>query len=252
MKRDRTQGFAFTAQMGERLRQLRRQAGLTLEDVAYVMGYKDGFASHLSRLEQGKNPNPSMALVADYLRACSASFQDLSPLLAAYTNRPPLRQPRAVEMVEAELKPLGGMESVRLGVYDRKQSSRLSPEARVMAARKQAKAAQERRRLDAMMKDEVNRLGVPPTYVVRKTAHDYARMVWKALDMTGPRPKPKSNRGRPRKTREQRLKEARTRIHALAPRELPFKALKHIEAKVTLLYEDMHRLSDMAAGQGQG
>ena len=103
------------------------------------------------------------------------------PVLGGYTGRPPVRETRARERVVAELKPLGGIEAVRLSVYDRKVGHEQKPEARVRAVRKQAEAAKERQLLDGLMGIVVEELGVEPTFVVRKVALDYARMVWKAM-----------------------------------------------------------------------
>ena len=160
-------------------------------------------------------------------------------MLSIYTDKPPVREPRVRELVAAELKPLGGQEAARLMVYDRKVGDSQKPEARVRAARKQARAAGERRLLDDLMGTEVNRLGVEPTFVMRKVALDYARMVWKALRQA--ESKPGKKRGRPSKTREQRLADARVRFRELAPGVLPDRALEQVEAKVAALYEDVHR-----------
>jgi transcriptional regulator with XRE-family HTH domain len=266
------QSYKMMPSIGARLRELRKRAGLTLPELAYMMGHRPGYRGYLSKLELGKLRFPTLALVADYLRACRASFSDLVPLLSEYTNRPPVRETPVREKVLAELKPLGGWEAVRLEVYDRKVGDSLISDARVRAARKQARAAGERRLLDRLMKDEVNRLGVKPTMLVRKAAHDYARMVWKAMRLTEGRrregeeskgkgkgtsqgaeggaansevkveqAKGRRKTGRPRKTREQRLAEAKARIRRLAPRTLPVKALKQIQDKLVKLFEDVHR-----------
>jgi len=250
-------GSGLASALGVRLREIRQGAGLSLVETAHVMGRKPSYYSQLSRLEHGRFKYPSLMLVADYLRTCRASFADLVPMLSEYTNQPPVRESRVREQVLAELAPLGGPEAVRLDVYDmktaeagRRDGRPLKSEARVRAARKQAKAAAERRLLDRMMRDEVNRLGVKPTFVVRKAAYDYARMVWRALQLTTASQKAEARtvhaeggkkRGRPRKTREQRLAEAQARIRQLAPGTLTVKALEQIQDKVVLLFEDVHR-----------
>jgi transcriptional regulator with XRE-family HTH domain len=232
-------GSGFVAVLGVRLREIRQAAGLSQEELAHMIGQEPSYRAHLSQLERGQVPSPSLVLVADYLRACRASFADLGAVLGGYTDRPPVREPRIREKVVAELKPLGGREAVRLMVYDRKVGDSQKPEARVRAARKQARAAGERRLLDDLMSTEVEGLGVKPTMVVRKVALDYARMVWKAFKQA--EAKPRSKTGRPSKTREQRLADARARFLDLAPGVLPDRALEQIEAKVAALYEDVHR-----------
>jgi hypothetical protein len=143
----------------------------------------------------------------------------------------------------------------------------------VRAAAKQARAVGERRLLEALLTSEVNRLGVKPTASVRVAAYDYARMVWRAMKLTegegrevegregrewegaGRKPEGRSlksevvtgeaptsrRRGRPRKTREQRLQEARERILKLAPDILPAPALDRIRDEVVRLFEDVRR-----------
>jgi hypothetical protein len=82
----------------------------------------------------------------------------------------------------------------------------------------------------------------PPTAVI-------STAVEKSLSyQPGPRPEPKSKRGRPRKTRDQRLSEARTRIRWIAPNVLPARALKRIQDRVLKLHEDMHRLENRVRG----
>jgi hypothetical protein len=205
-----------------------------------MMGQKPSYNAHLSQLERGQVPSPSLVLVADYLRACRASFADLESVLGGYTGQGPVREPRIREKVIAELKPLGGHEAVRLSVYDRKVGHTQKPEARIRAARKQVEAARERQLLDGLMGSVVEELGVEPTFVVRKVASDYARMVWKALKQA--EAKPRKKMGRPSKTRTQRLAGARVRFQKMAPGVLPDNALKHIERKVIAVYDDLHRV----------
>ena len=233
-------GTGFVSALGARLREIRRGAGLSQVELAHMIGQKPSYNAHLSQLERGQVPSPSLVLVADYLRACRVSFEDLQAVLGRYTDQPPVREPRVREKVIAELKPLGGREAVRLGVYDRKVGDSQKPEARVRAARKQATAAKERRLLDELMSTEMDRLGVEPTFVVRKVALDYARMVWKALKQAESKPRKKT--GRPPKSRKQRLEEAQARFRDLAAGVLPDRALVHVEGKVVSLFEDVHRL----------
>jgi transcriptional regulator with XRE-family HTH domain len=235
-------GSGFTSALGIRLREIRRGAGLSQVELAHMIGQKRSYNAHLSQLERGQVPSPSLVLVADYLRACRASFEDLQAVLGGYTDQPPVREPRVREKVVAELKPLGGRDAVRLGVYDRKVGDSQKPEARVRAARKQAEAAKERRLLDDLMSTVVEGLGVEPTFVVRKVALDYARMVWKALKQAEAKPRKKT--GRPPKTRKQRLADASARFSEMAAGVLPDKALKHVEGKVVELFEDVHRLEN--------
>lgn len=49
-----------------------------------------GASVQLARLEQGRVKYPSISLIADYLQACGAGFEDLLDLLKAYTAQPPV------------------------------------------------------------------------------------------------------------------------------------------------------------------
>jgi len=117
---------------------------------------------------------------------------------------------------------------------------------------RQLRSAREQRRLARLIEDEVNRLNLKPTLLVRKMALDYGRMVWKALMLTGEdpgqKPEPadtagrvtgtgKRKRGRPRKTREQRLADVEARMKKLGPGILSARAYRQLRKKVEWLYE---------------
>ncbi len=92
--------FVFSQDLGQRLRRLRQQRGLSLARIARLMGRKTrGAASLISQLERGKIKNPSIGLIADYLRACRASFNDIVDLLNSYTSQPVVEE-GAVDQVE--------------------------------------------------------------------------------------------------------------------------------------------------------
>ena len=89
MTADSAETFTFSRELGARLRSLRVRAGLTQADVAGLMaGPRTRNQTQVSRLENGHNPNPKIGLVADYLRAVQAHFDDLSDLLRKYTSLP--------------------------------------------------------------------------------------------------------------------------------------------------------------------
>lgn len=244
--------FDFPPELGARLNELRRRAGLSLEELAHVMGRKSNFAARLSRLEHGRVKYPTLSLVADYLRACRASFTDIAPFLNRYTGRLPVRDTRARETALSGLGRDRSRDALRLDAYDRKTEAArkrtgqkpVPPEVRRQALARQLGSARDQRALERAVEDEVNRLGVPPTLLVRKMALDYGRMVWRALERTRtePGPRPAGARpGRPRKTREQRLAdiEARVRVqHGSAA--LPAGAYRQLRARVEKLFEASH------------
>jgi transcriptional regulator with XRE-family HTH domain len=94
--------FKFTAEMGLRLRGLRVAAGLTQQELAVLMG-RQGKGNHqlVGKLELGKVPYPSFGFVADYLRACRASFVDIADLLDAYTSEPTVIEQRGYKRVRS-------------------------------------------------------------------------------------------------------------------------------------------------------
>ncbi|HDQ99802.1 MAG TPA: hypothetical protein ENN51_05920 [candidate division WOR-3 bacterium] len=213
------------------------------------MNRKPSFNLHLSRLENGKLSQPSLRLVADYLRACRASFNDILVPLAQYTNLPPLREKPDREVALAGLAGDYSRDASRLEVYDRKTEAArkrvgqkpVAPAKRAAALSRQLRSAQDQRRLSRVVESEVNRLGVAPTLTVRKLALDYGRMVWRALEQTEEaesRSTKQTKRGRPRKTRAERLRDAEARAKALGPGVLTGKAYRQLRTAVERLYED--------------
>ncbi|MFO7676636.1 MAG: hypothetical protein R6X12_10020 [bacterium] len=84
-----------TVAPGAALRRLRLRGGLSLVELAHLMGRKPGFYSHLSRLERGRLRHSSLGLIADYLRACprvarrracGMSFGELASVLDRYAG----------------------------------------------------------------------------------------------------------------------------------------------------------------------
>ncbi|MGQ9708310.1 MAG: helix-turn-helix domain-containing protein [bacterium] len=72
----------LSLQLGKRLRQIRKKARLSLRAVARRIGRESkSYFTLLYRLEKGKIARPSINLIADYLRACGATFSDISDIL---------------------------------------------------------------------------------------------------------------------------------------------------------------------------
>jgi len=81
--------FVFTPELGERLRGLRLEAGLTQMELARAMGRVGKKAGNLvGRIERGDERYPSLGLVADFLRGCRAGFKDVLDILDLYTSLP--------------------------------------------------------------------------------------------------------------------------------------------------------------------
>ncbi|UCG42933.1 MAG: helix-turn-helix domain-containing protein [candidate division WOR-3 bacterium] len=81
--------FDFPPELGQRRRELRLKAGLTQQRLASLMGRKArAMQPRIARLETGKIEFPTIAFIADYLRACRAGFRDVLDILDACTSRP--------------------------------------------------------------------------------------------------------------------------------------------------------------------
>jgi transcriptional regulator with XRE-family HTH domain len=132
--------FEFPVELGRRLRQLREKRGLTQAMLASLMG-RTGKNSYslVSRLECGQTRFPTMALIADYLRACGAGFKDIDDILKKYTAQVPASQKKGAEAVDRLTTGLPGR--VRKGIlrYDRKRTF-----AQRWPTRRQVKAAENR------------------------------------------------------------------------------------------------------------
>jgi len=87
--------FRVTPKMGARLRELRLKAGVTQQELAVLMG-RQGKGNHrlVGMLERCKVPYPSLGFIADYLRACRASFADLAGFVNDYTSQPTVIEQR--------------------------------------------------------------------------------------------------------------------------------------------------------------
>jgi transcriptional regulator with XRE-family HTH domain len=99
--------FVFSPELGARLRLLRTRRDLSLRDLAALMDrQRPGSFNPLARLEQGKIKYPSINLIADFLRACGAGFEDLLDLLKPHTSRPPVLKEKGDAAVAELLKSL--------------------------------------------------------------------------------------------------------------------------------------------------
>ena len=182
--------FQMTEEFGVRLSALRKRAGLTQSELARLVGA--GWAHSLvAKLESGHYGNPGLGLVADYLRACRASFADLADLLDAYTSKPrpiELRGQKAVARV-SEVLPASIGDEVRR--YDIKTTLArrakgglpLSPEERVKRVVNLAAAAGRRKRLDILVAHVVDEVGCRVASE-RRFVDWFARKAWGVLSST--------------------------------------------------------------------
>ncbi len=185
MKRSK-ETFKFTSEMGVRLRELRLKAGVTQQELAVLMGRQGkGCAYLVSRFECGHVPYPSFGFVADYLRACRASFADIADLLNAYTLQPTVIEQRGYKRVQSLTKKLSWRVAKAVERYDHGVTkTRSKPEPvrkRVAHAKAYAQAQEQQRELNRLVESEIAaaHLGsVSPEAVYLRV---YARKLWRMV-----------------------------------------------------------------------
>jgi transcriptional regulator with XRE-family HTH domain len=179
--------FRFTAEMGLRLRALRLKEGITQQELAVLMG-RQGKGNHqlIGKVERGHAPYPSLGFVADYLRACRASFVDIADLLEAYTSQPTVLEQRGYKRVRslAGRLPPEVWDAVRR--YDDKVTrSRRKPEPegrRLSRAEAYARSQDAQRRLDELVAGELSNAGIDSASVTAFRLRLYARKLWGVLN----------------------------------------------------------------------
>jgi transcriptional regulator with XRE-family HTH domain len=189
MKRSK-ETFKFTSEMGVRLRELRLKAGVTQQELAMLMGRQGkGCAYLVSRFECGHVPYPSFGFVADYLRACRASFADIADLLNAYTFQPTVIEQRGYKRVRSLARKLSAKVAKAVERYDHGVTkTRSKPESvrkRVAHAKAYAQAQEQQRELNRLVEAEISaaHLGsVSPEAVYIRV---YARKLWRLLSRSG-------------------------------------------------------------------
>lgn len=141
--------------LGVRLRQLRKEAGLTQSELAASIGHDGpGGKSYVSQIEHGSLPYLGFGTVLDYLRACRRNFEAILDVTDEWTSLPT----RADQSVRRALAHLPTNERVRAGHYDvgvnvkaGKTGKRgYTPEQRVRMALGQAKALRRHKELDRL------------------------------------------------------------------------------------------------------
>jgi transcriptional regulator with XRE-family HTH domain len=112
--------FAFTPELGAKLRALRRQRNLSMKDLAALMGRDSpGAFNHLAKLERGELKQPSVGLVLDYLRACGAGPQDVAALFGPYLTLPPVPRTKGDAAIKKLLEVLPEREQRRVLAWDK-------------------------------------------------------------------------------------------------------------------------------------
>lgn len=191
----RYETFRFDAALGARLRSLRERAGLTQLGLAVAMGRQGkGWHVWVSRLERGRYPNPSLAMVAEYLRACRATFAEIADLLDRYTALPiePEAQARAaVRAAVAGQAPADQMAAIRYDVKTAQARERrgLGPEPverRVARVLRQQQREEEARQLRRLVIQVIDREGLAPGPLNEQQLQRYAAKLRRVLRRAAP------------------------------------------------------------------
>jgi len=185
--------FVFPTELGGRLRDLRKRAGFSQDELARKMGRPGRHAGSLvSRLERGGVKYPSFALVADFLRACGAGFGDVLDILDRYTRQPRVDEQivsGALARIETQL-PEPAAKQVRR--YNAQVEAPKEPAARpgrtpdplkrLERARRNAAAVRVRQAVNRALREQAcNNMPVKPTMLMVETLVAHGQKVFTIL-----------------------------------------------------------------------
>jgi transcriptional regulator with XRE-family HTH domain len=230
-----TDRFRMTEELGQRLRSLRKRAGLTQKELAGRVS--PGWARSLvGKLETGEYENPGLRLVADYLRACRASFSEVADLLDQYTSQPLPVEKEGREAVNKVTEALPAQIGNQALNYDIKTTVArrfegkppLSSEERVKRVVNLAAAASRRKRLDILVKYLEAEVGHGLAATQRQYLNLLAKKFWGALSST---------RGRLKHMRLRRM--ARVVGEGVAAHVLSEKDVRFVRDRVVELFSRM-------------
>jgi len=174
--------------------------------------------------------------VADYLRACRASFADIADLLDAYTSQPrPVEKSgrEAVTSVTEALPAKIGNQALKYDIKTtvaRRAAGKwpLSAEERVKRVLNLAAAASRRKRMDILVKHLLDEVGPGFSFVERQFVDRFARKVWGALTST---------RGKEQRLRVRRM--ARVYGDGIVAHVLPEAGVRLVRDRVAELFRAM-------------
>jgi transcriptional regulator with XRE-family HTH domain len=185
MKRSK-ETFKFTDELGARLRELRLKAGVTQQELAVLMGRQGkGNAFLISRFESGHIPYPSFGFVADYLRACKASFTDIADLLNSYTSQPTVIEQHGYKRVRSLAKKLPSSVAKAVENYDhgvtRSRKKPEPPRQRARNAKAYADAQEAQRQLNRLVEGAIGTAHLGSVSPEAAWLRVYARKLYRLL-----------------------------------------------------------------------
>ncbi len=186
-----TDRFKMTRELGQRLRSIRLRAQLTQKELARLVA-REWAHTLVAKLEAGRYENPGLGIVADYLRACRASFSEIADLLDQYTSQPlPVEKQgseavaRVTDVLPAQIGNQARNYDIKTTVARRFEGKPpLSSEERVKRVVNLAAAASRRKRLDILVKYLEGEIGHSLAGTDRQYLHLLARKFWGALSST--------------------------------------------------------------------
>jgi transcriptional regulator with XRE-family HTH domain len=193
--------FDGEKELGKRLRECRLRTGLTQQKLATAMGRQGKGSHHVAgRLERGEVPNPGVGLLADYLRACRASFVDILDVLERYTAKPSVIEvetQKALVKVRELLPPKidRAVERLDRGIVrraEKKHEPLPPPEERVRRAKSFGLSQLWMRRVRREVISIIDARHLVPGEINEQHLQNYAAKVWRVLIRT--RKKPGSKR----------------------------------------------------------
>ena len=130
--------FRCDEELGRKLRECRLKAGLTQQKLATAMGRQCKGSHHVAgRLERGEVENPTIGLLADYLRACRASFVDILDVLERYTARPTVIEVETRQAILADREFLPAKLKRAMERYDRRTAGQAEADGRAAPEREE-------------------------------------------------------------------------------------------------------------------
>jgi transcriptional regulator with XRE-family HTH domain len=202
----------FDEALGRKLRELRLRAQMTQDALALAMGRSGKRSGNkVGELELGRKKHVTVTFLADYLRACRASFADIAPVLDEYTRKPTRAEKQVQKKLAVLARRLPKPVATATLKYDIKLAQEAGPKAaqpkeaerRLARARKYAEAAVWRQKLHRHILGIISEKKWGRGAVMESRLQDYCRRVWAVLERT---------RSRPEALRQKQLVQAEARM----------------------------------------